>query len=115
MFLSPFSSRGQIDLKLLRSPRHRPERVEQLAILVQLRQLVAAAQALVVHEDVRHGLAARHLAENGLQLGAVSVLVKIHDGRRRVHGVVLAQDVLGFLAEGTVCFGEYSYCFYCCC
>ena len=89
-------------------PRHALDLIQQLALRMQVHHVVAAANALPVHEHVRYRAAAGFLLQHGLQLGSEGMLVELDDKRRRHEGVV-REYRFGFLREGTVGFREDDY------
>lgn len=91
-------------------PAQALERVDQLVRLVELLHVVAAADALALHQDVGHCAPARHLRERVLQLGAQRVLVELDDVWRGRDCVFFEQDLFCALGEGAVGLGEDYYC-----
>jgi len=78
----------------------------QRAGLVQLRHIVAAADAEALHEHIRHGAPARHVGEARLQCRAQDVLVELDDVGGGRDGVFLEEDGLGAAGVRAVGFGE---------
>lgn len=87
-------------------PRERGDLVGEGALVVERGNVVAAADALAVDHDVGDRLAACHLAELLLDVGAERVLVELDDEGRRVDDVLVEQDALGALRVGAVGLGE---------
>jgi hypothetical protein len=91
---------------------HASKLVNQGVRAVQLRNVVAAAYALPVHEYVRDGFSAGHHGQLGLQTSPERVFVEFYHGRGRDDRVSVEEDSLSAAGVRTICFGEYDNCIY---
>ena len=99
-------------LNLRNPPRqphlHLPNRLLQLPLLIQLRNLAATPNAPPLHQDVGDGGAACQLGEERLDGCPVLFLVELDDEGARQDVVGFEEDGFGALGVRAVGFGEYD-------
>lgn len=78
----------------------------ELVLVVQRNNVVGAANADAIDQDVWHGSAARLLLEVVLEMRAERVLVNLDDKGLGRDGVLFEEDALGALRIRAVCLGE---------
>lgn len=87
-------------------PAHTLHLGDQFSAVIQRLDLVAAADAFAVDEDVRHRAAARALLELVLQARTEGVLVELGDEGRGGNLILGEEDRFGFFRVRAVGFGE---------